>query len=142
MASLYWLFNRQRDHTAPTKKITGATPAGSPPGGGGTPPQAPVGGFITKESLVSFPGATLVISLIWGFINHFVSTTGTTRDVIGAVICFAVGMFMYWINITDPAAPATPREKKIGFVVALLNTIVLFMASFGAQVAIGTHPPG
>jgi hypothetical protein len=96
-------------------------------------PSSPVGTFITPQSLVSFPGATAAISLIWGVINRVAAPAPTARNLIGLAICFVVGMVIYWINITDPAVPATPREKQIGFVIALLNICMLFSASFGAQ---------
>lgn len=137
MEFLYRLFNRRPDPAPATK--TGPTPAGAPaPVPGGAPPvsPSPVGAFITKESPITFPGATAAITLVWGFVNRFTTPTGRTADLIGLVICGLVGLFLYVINITDPTAPPSAREKAIGFVIAIFNTIVLFMASFGAQAAI------
>jgi hypothetical protein len=128
MSWVHQLFNR-----TPTKKLLGAVPAG---GAGGTG-ESPVGGFITKESFVTFSGATGVISLIWGFANHVVKPSASVKEYIGIGICAVVGLLIYIINITDPNTPPSKRDMLIGFFIALVNTIVLYMASFGLTTTTG-----
>lgn len=138
---IYSLFNRPRDRDAQVQRkgMTISPKAAGEDGGGEPPPagpQAPVGQFITVQSLTTFTGATGAISLIWGFVANLVpglQTNELARNWVGFAIAAAVGVLIYWINTTDPAAPATPSQKRIGVVVAALNTLVLYSASFGTQ---------
>lgn len=129
---IYALFNRPLDGQTGAVAATKAGPVPAGAGAGGkAQPATPVGTFITVQTLVTFPGATAVITLIWGIVNGLFHLTGPYRNLVGLLICVIVGGIIYWINTTDPNAPATPRDKQIGAVIAVLNTLVLYSASFG-----------
>lgn len=143
--SVYSLFNRRRDTAQadggikPPSKMS-ISPTGEKKDGGGgtppTPPDSPVGQFITAESLTTFTGATGAISLIWGFVANNVPAVHSDpmlKNWVGFIIAAIVGALIYWINTTDPSAPVTPSQKRIGIVIAALNTLVLYSASFGTQ---------
>lgn len=101
---------------------------------GGSP--GTVGAFITPQSLVSFTGATGAISIIWATVQSFATLSPPYDKAVGLAIALLVGIFIYWMNISDPNTTLTSREKQMAFVIAVLNSLVLFVASFGAQTAI------
>lgn len=139
LMALRVLFNRQLD-PIPRKGLVleGIAPAGGPPPG--TPKllsgeEPVVGAFITEQSLTSFAGATGAISVIWGTLRALVPGLGQNQTLslwLGFGVSLGIGLLIYWINITDPQTTPTPRQKAIGFAIAILNSLVLFMASFGA----------
>lgn len=131
MALVHRLFNQQ----PPTAKPLAA--GAPPPPGGAEKPYQPPGAFISTQSIVTFPGATAAISIIWGFANYVVQPTAEGKKLIGVAICAFVGLIIYLINISDPNAPTSTRDKLIGLLLAIINTIVLFMASFGVATARG-----
>lgn len=135
--SLSALFNRQLDRPDTRGGLESLTTADGAPGGQPPAPAEPpvVGAFITEQSLTSFAGATGAISVIWGTLKALVPAVTQAPAIslwIGFGISIVVGMLIYWINITDPQTKPTPRQKAIGFGIAVLNSLVLFMASFGA----------
>jgi hypothetical protein len=106
---------------------------GAPPpaggGGGGGAKDGTVGAFITVQSLVSFSGATAVIGGIWAAIKSLVAVPAGSSIYIGLVLSLIVGLVIYYINISDPASQHDRRDKIIGFIIAILNTVVLFNAT-------------
>jgi hypothetical protein len=132
--SIYSLFNIRA--TAPSASGGRAMPelAGSD---GTTSPSEPIGQFITPQSLTSFAGATGAISLIWAFVSGIVPQIAQSpwmSNVVGFLISALIGTMIYWINTSDPAAPAmSTRDRQIAVVIAALNTLVLYSASFGAH---------
>ncbi len=131
MALVHQLFN----HQPPAQPLPTETRAVQP--GDPSPPYQPPGGFISTQSIVTFPGATAAISIIWGFLNYVVKPGAEGKMWIGVSICAVIGLIIYLINVTDPNAPTTTRDKLIGFMIAIINTMVLFMASFGVATATG-----
>lgn len=131
---IHRMFNRTLDQKdlQLDRLVAPGRDAGAPDG------ETPVtGAFITAESLTSFAGATGAISVIWSTVTLLVPGASVFSTWIGFAISVVVGMIIYWINITDPQAPLSDRQKKIGLVVAVLNTLVLFTASFGVTQALG-----
>jgi hypothetical protein len=94
-----------------------------------------VGVFVTAQSLVSFTGATAVINTIWGTIGMFAQLEGAVRNLTGLIISLVVGASIYLINVTDPQANMTRRDRTIAAGIALINSLLLFIASFGVQAA-------
>lgn len=142
--SLSALFNRQLDRPGAGGDLEGLAPAGGAPNGQPPAPAEPpvVGAFITEQSLTSFAGATGAISVIWGTIKVLmpaIALNTTLSMWIGFGISVAVGMLIFSINITDPQTQPTPRQKAIGFGIAVLNSLVLFMASFGATTLVAAQ---
>lgn len=103
----------------------------------GTSEKPVTGAFITAESLTSFAGATGAISVIWSTVSLLAPGASAYSTWIGFAISVLVGLVIYWINISDPAAPLSGRQKGIGLIIAILNTLVLFTASFGVTTALG-----
>lgn len=116
------LFNRSLDDV---ERVPGPRPAGAK----GGPPETPVGQFITTQSLVTFPGATAAISLVWFALGELIGIAPPDSKWLGFVISAGIALVIYWINITDDDAKPTPRQKRVGFVIACFNALVLFAAS-------------
>lgn len=139
--SIYSLFNIR---TASATGGGGENPNVLTGTDGAPPPSEPIGQFITPQSLTSFAGATGAISLIWAFVSGIVPQIAQSpwmSNVVGFLISALIGMMIYWINTSDPAAPAmSARDRRIAVVIAALNTLVLYSASFGAHrlIASGT----
>jgi hypothetical protein len=145
MSGIYSIFNISVPRpSGRTDQGVGPRPIGQPqdakPPVEDTGEQATVGAFITPQSLVSFTGATGAISIIWGTIGAFLTVDAVVERALGLAISLIVGFFIYWINVSDPQAVMSGRDKKIAIGIAFLNSLVLFVASFGAQAAMGIPP--
>jgi hypothetical protein len=137
----YRLFNRARDRrpyasTLETPITPGPSPAGGGPARGGpaAPDDAagspqPLGQFITPQSLVTFPGATGVIYVLKQAVFLLVPAAVAIEIWIGFVLSVLVGLGIFYMNVTDPAAPVKGREFGISAIIAGLNTVVLFVAT-------------
>jgi hypothetical protein len=86
--------------------------------------------FLTTQALVSFSGASLAISTIRAVIQNVWPAAGRSM-LTGLTIAFAVGLGIWLIGITDPAAQMTRRDKTIGFILAIINSCTLYLASQG-----------
>ena len=88
------------------------------------------GVFITPQSLVTFPIATTVISIIWKVLGTlFPSIDGSLW--IPACTSLMFGAFIFYVGISDPKAKTTRRDVIIGAVVAVVNSFYLFASSVG-----------
>jgi hypothetical protein len=70
-----------------------------------------------------------VIQNIW-------PATGGDR-LTGLVLAFVVGLVIWLIGITDPAAQMTRRDKVIGLFLAFINSCTLYLASRGLLSQVG-----
>jgi hypothetical protein len=101
----------------------GAQPVGEQAGGGGGDN---VGAFISPETFVSFAGASSVIGVIWQTIKTFAQIDKPTSLWIGFAISVVISLLIYWINISTPGSIS---NRRIGFVLALINALFLFSAT-------------
>ena len=93
------------------------------------------GAFITPQSLVTFPVATLAVGLAWKSIEALMPEWKGNLWV-PFLLSFAVGGFVYFVAITEPNSDQTSREKVIGAFVALLNTFYIFASATGIATAV------
>jgi hypothetical protein len=116
----------------PAGRTFGPTPTGedeAAAGGGGEEVRGSVGAFITVQTLVSFSGATGAIGLLWSAIKALDVVPAAWDIYLGMALSFVIGMLIYYINISDPSAAQGRRDRIIGLVIAVLNTLVLFNAT-------------
>jgi hypothetical protein len=115
----------------PTGRTFGATPTAEDEAaaGGGEEVRGSVGAFVTVQSLVSFSGATGAIGLLWSAIKALDVVPAAWDTYLGMALSFVIGMLIYYINISDANAPQGRRDRIISFVIAVLNTLVLFNAT-------------
>lgn len=106
-------------------------PATLAPSGGAPAPKDTIGVFLTPQSLVTFPVASVVLIVMWRVLIVVFPEWGTSKLVpfIGA---FVLGVFIYYISL--PENP--PRRLKIiGAGIALLNSFFLAASALGIQTA-------
>lgn len=128
--SIYTLFNHE-------------TPAIRPPAGGGQPASAPVerqGTFVTPQSLTSFAGASLVITVIWKILLGSIDPAWRESRVAALICAIVVGAVIFVINETDPdAGERNARTVAIDGFVAFVNALILFSTAVGATTAAGVN---
>jgi len=93
------------------------------------------GAFITPQSLVTFPVATLAVGVAWKSIEALVPEWAGNLWV-PFFLSFAIGAFVYIVGITEPNANYTTREKVISAFVAIVNIFYIFASATGIATAI------
>lgn len=114
----------------------GLTPP--PPPSGGTPAPTDinsVGVFTSSQAAVTFPAASGLITIVWKVLGQ-VNTAWGTNKLVPLVLALIVGMLIY-LQSTTPGRE--PKDKIIGFVFALLNSVTLAATALGINTA--TTPP-
>lgn len=97
--------------------------------------------FLTPQTLVTFPGATLAIAVVDKVLDRLVPAL-SGEDWPIAVIGALVGGFIAWLSVTDSNV-TLPREKIVLVVVGFFNTVFLIASALGIQVlAAGPASPG
>src|SRR6185295_13890900 len=96
---------------------------------GGAPPVT-VSAFITPQSLISFPIASVVVKLLWRVAGALVDVA-QTNNWVGLAAALAVGTLLYFVSTSDETLALSRRQKLIGATFALINTLVLFAAAAG-----------
>jgi hypothetical protein len=93
------------------------------------------GAFITPQSIVTFPVATLAVGLVWKSIGALVPDWAGNLWV-PFFLSLAIGVFVYIVAVTEPNSDQTTREKTIGAFVALVNVFYIFASATGIATAI------
>jgi hypothetical protein len=137
------VFNIATVRTVPTASAvpqgTGAIAMGGPGAAAATDATGTTGAavtqqgvFVTPQTIASFAGATLAVSLMWK-VSGFIRSGWDTRPWVALVASALVGIVLYLISESDPArGPVATRDRLIGIFVAFINTLVLFSAAVGA----------
>ncbi len=95
------------------------------------PTASPVGPFVTTSSIITFPVASTVVSIIWGLAKA-VSPTYGASVVIPIIAAFLVGFFIYYIITSQPETkPKTNIEWNIARGIAIINSLYLAAAALG-----------
>jgi hypothetical protein len=92
--------------------------------------EASKGVFVTPQSLVTFPVATMVVGLITKVVTTLQPAWGKGHGV-PLVASLFVGLIIYYIGISDPKANLSTRDKVIALFIALINTLYLFAVVAG-----------
>jgi hypothetical protein len=138
------LFNIPRTTNRVTRTGSAGAAADEGGGGGGGEGGAPgkVGAFITPQTLVTFPGASTVITVIWNLIGR-VNAAWKDDEIVLFIIALIIGMLIYLLS-DDKGDDA--KSKVSSFIIALLNSFMLAAAALGIDVATGgggtTGTPG
>lgn len=91
-------------------------------------PASPV--FLTPQSLISFPGATLAINILWNLIA-VLSKDFAKRAIVPIVLGFIIGIVIYLLSL----GPGMSRKEKIiGLVIALINSAWLGLNALGINI--------
>lgn len=90
------------------------------------------GVFVTPQSLVTFPVASLIVMAIWKVLS-VVFPTWEASKVVPIVIAFIIGFFIYLISFSKQA---TTRAKFIGLGIAIINSFLLAASALGIDTAV------
>jgi hypothetical protein len=93
-----------------------------------------VGIFITKESLVTFPVASTLVTFIWKVLSQVFSDWSNNK-LVPLAVALLIGFLIYWNSTTRGM---TRKEKILEASIALLNSFMLAAAALGIS---GTVTP-
>lgn len=99
---------------------------------GVTPTAAPqaTGAFITPQSFVSFPVASMLVSLAWTLLRQLFPWGSSTA--VPAVAALVIGGIIFLVTVAEgDARPKTLSGWIVAVVVALCNSMVLLAAALG-----------
>lgn len=94
--------------------------------------------FVTEQSLVTFPVATLVVSVIYRVLGVLVPAWANNLGV-GVVIAFIVGLAIYVLSVNW--ATDTLEQKIKALIVAAINCFFLAAAALGLFDVIASATP-
>jgi hypothetical protein len=122
-------------------RVRGAPVPADDQGGRSSGSQGATPVFITKESIISFGGATAASYGVWIVLSLLFGAKPSGVLWLGFVIALLVSLFLWWQAIADPRVntptPLSSFEKKQGFGLAILNSFQIFLAALGSIKASG-----
>ena len=95
--------------------------------------------FLTPQTIVTFPGATLAIAAVDKLVDKLAPTIANSPWPI-VVIGGLVGAFIIWMSMTDPNVTLQPRDRKILIFVGIFNTAFLIASALGIQIIASGEP--
>jgi hypothetical protein len=95
-------------------------------------PASPV--FLTPQSLVTFPGASLAINIVWNAIA-VVNRNWATAALVPMVVALLFGGLIYWISLSDQMAR---RDRVMGLAIAVVNSLWLGLNALNVNII---NPP-
>jgi|ERR1041385_9312848 len=92
-----------------------------------------VGVFTTSQSLVTFPVASSLVTIIWKVLGRAVESTWAKKDFVALIVALVIGLTIYSIS---EVKGASRREKITGFVISLANSFALAATALGIDTVI------
>ena len=92
-----------------------------------TAPTTGTGVFLTHQSVITFPVASAIVTIIWQVLSR-VQPAWQHNDLVPLVIALLVGSLLYWQG--NPTVTNT-RERILTIFYALLNAFTLAAAALG-----------
>jgi len=83
--------------------------------------------FLTPQSLVTFPIASMVVSIVWKVLANVFPAWGGSKVTL-LVIALVVGTLIYLIS---SGGKGTVRERAIGIFIAIFNSFFLAATAMG-----------
>ena len=115
--------------------VIGPQPAGVGGGQQGNDSGTPV--FLTPQSLVTFPGASLAVLILWKILGMLVPAWSTTNAV-PIVLALLVGALIYYMSLT---AAMDRKDRILGAFLALLNACYVALFVIGVPLTFQNTPP-
>ncbi len=106
--------------------VKGIAPA-APPAATETPV------FITPQTLVTFPGASMVVLILWRTLG-LAYTPLETMNLVPIIAALIVGALIYLVSLSPDM---TPKDKAIGAFLALINAMYIALFVLGVPVTFG-----
>jgi hypothetical protein len=95
-------------------------------------PASPV--FLTPQSLVTFPGASLAINVVWNAIA-VVNRNWATAALVPMVVALLIGGLIYWVSLSDQMGR---KERVMGLAIAVVNSLWLGLNALNVNII---NPP-
>jgi hypothetical protein len=112
-----------------TSTVSAAPPEGSLAGMAPVEqPASPV--FLTPQSLVTFPGASLAINIVWNAIA-VVNRNWATAALVPMVVALLIGGLIYWISLS---AQMARKDRVMGLAIAIVNSLWLGLNALGITI--------
>jgi hypothetical protein len=98
--------------------------------------------FLTLQSLATFPGAAVAVTVIWTFANKALEVPDSDRGMVVGIASAVVGLVLLiwgWPSLTNTG------ERVGGVFLSVVNSAFLALSVLGIDVSIvnsGTTPPG
>lgn len=92
--------------------------------------------FITLQSLVTFPGSAVAVTIVWRF---FDSLLGIDSRLVPVVAAFLVGGALYWMSLEENLSR---RDRVLGAGIAVINAMYLAMSVLGIDITLGAVDVG
>jgi hypothetical protein len=107
-------------------------------------PQAATPIYITKESIITFGGATAAAYGVWTVLSLLIGHRASEVIWLGYLVSLILSVFIWWQAVADPRvnAPVSPTplsdyDKKVALGLAVLNSFQIFLAALGSIKATG-----
>ena len=91
-------------------------------------PASPV--FLTPQSLVTFPGASLAINIVWNAVA-VVNRNWATAALVPMVVALLIGGLIYWASLSDQMAR---KDRAMGLAIALVNSLWLGLNALNVNI--------
>ncbi|MGE5425284.1 MAG: hypothetical protein ACM3N9_07955 [Syntrophothermus sp.] len=83
--------------------------------------------FLSPQSILTFPGASLAVAIIWKVMGTVFPAWGGSYPTLFIISLF-MGILLFFLGIS---ATMTIREKIISFIISLLNSFMLTASTLG-----------
>jgi hypothetical protein len=110
----------------PAVRVAGPAPAPRATGAEEMP------AFITPQSILNFPVASLVVTVMWKVLGRVVESWRDS-ELLSLILAIIVGMFIYYIGLTGNIQR---RDRTIGFGIAIINSFLLAASALGINVTL------
>lgn len=118
-----------------TSTVSAAPPEGSPTGMAPVEqPASPV--FLTPQSLLTFPGASLAINIVWNAVA-VVNRNWATAALVPMFVALLIGGLIYWASLSDQMAR---KDRVMGLAIAFVNSLWLGLNALSVNII--SPPPG
>ncbi len=98
--------------------------------------ESQVGVFISAQSLVTFPVASTVVTVVSQVLQAvFPALKGL--NLVPLILAFVIGLLVYAISMTGQM---TTKEKLIGLVIAVINSFFLAASALGISTVMAQQP--
>jgi hypothetical protein len=111
----------------PTVALNAADEAGAP-----VQPKV-TGVFLTHQSVITFPVASTIVTIIWQVLGRLYPAWNN-NEVVAVVIALLVGGLLYW---QSESSVANAKDRVLSIFYALLNAFTLAAAALGIGAVTG-----
>lgn len=91
-------------------------------------PPSPV--FLTPQSLVTFPGASLAINIVWNAVAVF-NRNWASAAFVPMIVALLIGGLIYWVSLSEQMAR---KDRAMGLAIAIVNSLWLGLNALNVNI--------